>query len=86
MDFVQMMLEMIEEHESARHWWTAATDVGINGKWFWAASLAPVEDFVWHTGYPNNYIDRNCMMLYASYKEGENYPCENSFYPLCQLK
>ena len=87
MDFVQMMLEMIEEHESARHWWTAATDVGINGKWFWAASLATVEDFVWHSGYPNSLIDRNCMMLHSSYKEGTNQNCDyTGAYPLCQLK
>ena len=88
MDFIQMVMGVIE-HEGPRHWWTAGTDVGINGKWFWAASLAPVEDYVWHAGYPNDVtgLSRNCMMLRSSWKEGYNQICDfTGAYPLCQLK
>merc|ERR1712126_593339 len=54
MAFVQMNIELLEAHEAPRHWWTGATDVGINGRWIWAPSSTPVEDFIWHTGYPKN--------------------------------
>merc|ERR1711915_488033 len=76
MDFIQMELGVLADHEGPRHWWTAATDVGINGKWFWAASLTLVEDYVWHAGYPSNTISKNCMMLHSSYKSGYNQVCD----------
>ena len=87
MAFIQMEIDVLADHEGARHWWTSATDAGINGKWFWAASLAPVEDYVWHTGYPKNEAANNCMMLHSSYRAGYNIGCDYpSAYPICQLR
>ena len=89
MTFIQMELAVIEDIEGAAHdWWTAATDVGINGQWFWIASRADVEDFVWYTDQPNpSHADYNCMFL----SSGANYlgysaPCDSSIFPICQLK
>ena len=67
------------------HWWTGGTDVGRDGKWYWAASLTPVPDFIWKTGEPNN-VNYNCMYLaYNDDYDGFDLPCSNpSIYPICQ--
>ena len=45
------------------HWWTGATDLGREGHWYWAGSLATVGDFLWYkpTNQPNGGIAHNCM-------------------------
>merc|ERR1711962_1867340 len=75
MAFVQMEIEVIEDYEGPHHWWTGATDVGINGKWFWAPSLSPVEDFIWTSEYPKNELTANCMMIHSTYDAGYNIAC-----------
>merc|ERR1711936_1224781 len=45
MAFLQMELNVLADHEGTRHWWTSGTDVGVNGKWMWATSYTPVEDY-----------------------------------------
>merc|ERR1711962_197066 len=67
MAFVLMQRDVIAVHEEPRHWWTGASDVGINGKWFWTPSLSPVGDFLWHTGFPNSRTQDNCMILHLSW-------------------
>merc|ERR1711953_586480 len=64
MAFIQMEMEVLADHEGGRSWWTAATDVGINGKWVWATSLTPVEDYVWRDSYPSSQDNYNCMTLH----------------------
>merc|ERR1712051_1161555 len=60
--FIQMELAVIEDHEDAHNfWWTAATDVGINGQWIWITSLTAVEDFMWFSGFPDSNDNLNCM-------------------------
>merc|ERR1711973_270376 len=87
MDFVQNNIELLEAHESPRYWWTGATDVGMNGRWMWAPSSTPVEDFIWAPGYPKNQLPSNCMMIHYSYDAGYNQFCDyTSAYPLCQLR
>ena len=88
MAFIQMELSVIEDHEDANfHWWTAATDVGINGQWIWITSLTAVEDFFWYAGYPNGWGAENCANLHATSSYlGYNLACDNSFFPICQLK
>ena len=88
MAFIQMELDMLADHELPRHWWTAGTDVGINGKWVWATSLTPVEDYVWAIGRPDQRDALNCLLLHADLGwAGFNYLCvSNVAYPICQLK
>ena len=70
MAFVQMEIELLEAHEGKHFWWTGATDVGINGKWFWAPSLSPVEEFIWAPGYPKSELKNNCMMIHYNLDAG----------------
>merc|ERR1711962_1191930 len=87
MAFVQMEIELLEAHEGKHYWWPGATDVGINGKWFWAPSLSPVEDFVWGAGYPSTTHQNNCMMIHPTYDAGYNqYRDFTNACPICQLK
>ena len=61
------------------------TDIGREGGWYWANSLLPVEDFMWHSGTPNCGTDCNCMIIANSYNyEGNDYNCQNKLYPICQ--
>merc|ERR1712211_25166 len=87
MALVQMEIELLEAHEGVHYWWTGATDVGINGKWFWAPSLSPVEEFMWAPGYPSSAHQNNCMMIHYNLDAGYNQHCDYpNAYPLCQLK
>ena len=61
-------------------WWTGATDLGREGHWYWAGSLATVGDFLWYkpTNQPNGGIAHNCMFLEngGSYEfYGNDYGC-----------
>merc|ERR1712018_974324 len=86
LSFIQMELAVIEDIEGTNHrWWTAATDVGINGQWYWIASRADVEDFVWYTNQPSpSNADWNCMYLYRYNYLGYSTICDNSRFPICQ--
>merc|ERR1712130_837356 len=88
LSFIQMELAVIEDHEDVHfNWWTAATDVGINGQWFWITSRADVEDFMWDTNYPSSVDYHNCMFMSSgSNYLGRNRFCGNLLYPICQLK
>merc|ERR1712141_480660 len=52
MDFLQMDLEFLEAQDGKKHWWTGATDLGVEGVWTWQKSREIVEDFVWFTNEP----------------------------------
>merc|ERR1712113_417503 len=68
MGFLQMELNVVEGIEGAKHhWWTAGTDVGIEGQWFWVTTLTEVGDFVWNTGFVNGGASENCLYLNPSY-------------------
>merc|ERR1712203_1342371 len=94
MSFIQMELAVIEDQGPYpgvhSPWWTAATDVGINGQWIWITSLTAVEDFVWSSDYPSYPDNYNCM--YLSYFVlgngyfGANYACDQEMHPICQFK
>ena len=86
MGFLQTELDVIDNALNKTHnWWTAGTDVGREGHWYWATTLEEVGDFVWwnhDTG-----LDNNCLFLshYQDYK-GLDCPCQFTNYPICQLK
>lgn len=90
-DFICSELMLLEDHESARNWWTCGTDLGREGEWYWASSGAAVGDFVWssYLSQPDGDTRYNCMMLsYGSnhkYK-GADTTCTSTFYPICQRK
>ena len=88
MGFLQMELNMVEGIEGAKHsWWTAGTDVGIEGQWFWVTTLTAVGDFVWHSNEPNQDTRYNCLHLYWNWGyEGGDGNCESAMYPICQIK
>merc|ERR1712012_514684 len=77
MGFLQMELDMVEGIEGAAHsWWTAGTDVGIEGQWFWVTTLTEVGDFVWHSGEPTVTTAGNCLYLVSSWGyEGGDMNC-----------
>merc|ERR1712004_834738 len=87
MGFLKMELDVIANAEGTKHhWWTAGTDVGREGQWYWATTLTEVGDFVWKTSEPNNGITFNCLYLdYGSGYEGRDQPCDNAaMNPICQ--
>ena len=89
LDFIRTELTLLMDHESARDWWTSATDLAREGEWYWASSGAPVGDFVWHNNEPNGGTNENCMMLFNGYDFlGDSYDCNytDRFYPICQIK
>merc|ERR1712037_259085 len=66
MGFLQMELDVIANAEGEAHyWWTAGTDLGIEGRWIWATTLTAVEDFVWRTDDrpPTENLVLNCLSL-----------------------
>ena len=91
-DFVRSELMFLAENGIDTDWWTGATDLGREGHWYWAGSLATVGDFLWHkpTNQPNGGIAHNCMFLEngGSYEfYGNDYGCTE--YPrsfICQKK
>merc|ERR1711971_697195 len=79
---------LIANAEGTTHyWWTAGTDVGINGRWIWATTLTAVEDYVWIDSFPNAVTAYNCLALHPSYGYfGFNINCDAAYFPICQLK
>merc|ERR1712126_712121 len=81
LDFLNIMLT----HEGNNYYWLGGTDQGREGDWYWANTLEPVKEFVWHSGEPNSGNTFNCMKYYHNYDSAADYPCENTQYPLCQI-
>merc|ERR1712130_287623 len=88
MAFIQMNLDVISNHAGANYdWWTAGTDVGSNRQWIWASTHAVIDEYVWNSGGPSTTDNYNCLSLSPSYDYlGINTLCEQSLYPICQLK
>merc|ERR1719500_89196 len=83
--FLQMQLNVLEDHEGAKVWWTGGTDIGREGQWFWISSLTPVEDLMWHSGYPSTSTGSNCMALHPTFEyEAFNDGCGATYLPICQ--
>ena len=65
--------------------WVGGTDRGHEGTWYWESSREPVEDFVWDENHPAIDIKYNCMAWYYSVESVRDYPCDSTYYPLCQI-
>merc|ERR1712212_964530 len=70
------------------YWWTGGTDLGREGLWYWAGTLATVGDFVWYspTGEPDGGNGENCLLLVFPHFLGADYPCTWNGYSICQIK
>merc|ERR1712004_296194 len=69
MGFLQMELDVIASVEGTPHyWWTAGTDVGREGRWFWVTTLTEVEDYVWYDSYPTLSNNQNCLALHPTWE------------------
>merc|ERR1711936_33269 len=92
LDFLRSELRFLANSGISESWWTSATDLGREGRWYWASSLSPVPNFVWDSDEPSGSTEENCGMLYV-YDELDfmmnDYLCEYgpySAYPICQIK
>ena len=87
MDFLVVDLAFVN---GKRHWWTAATDLGLEGVWRWLRSGETVGDFVWDksSNEPNGGVGSDCMLL--NYQEGYlgwDASCTRTdVYPACQVQ
>merc|ERR1712179_206717 len=90
MGLLQMELDVIADAEGEAHyWWTAGTDLAIEGRWIWATTLTAVEDFVWRSdgSFPRESLDRNCLTLDPGYGYlGYDAYCDSLKFPICQMK
>ena len=89
MGFLQMELDVIANAEGTTHsWWTAGTDLGIEGRWIWATTLTAVEDFVWlDANYPTENLKLNCLSLHHGFEYlGYDENCDAARFPICQMK
>ena len=88
MGFLQMELDVTDNAMGAKHyWWTAGTDVGREGQWYWATTLTEVGDFIWFSNMPDGGTAENCIMLGPGLGyEGNDYNYDLKFYPICQMK
>ena len=85
-EYIIMELQLLADNGKKHDWWTSGTDVGKQGRWFWAQSLQLVEQFVWGDDEPNTPTN-NCMFLSAA----RNFMvfdrnCASEMYPICQIK
>ena len=95
-DFLRSELSFLANSGIPGSWWTSASDMGREGLWYWASSLSPVPDFVWHSGYnqPDGGPDQNCGIMSVSNNflffdhecDVDNYGNFESFYAICQIK
>ena len=85
-EFLIMELEVFGDNGRNHGYWTSGTDVGISGRWFWAQSLTPVEEWVWGGSEPNQ-PTHNCMRLATGgHFMGYDWTCTSTYYPICQTK
>ena len=63
LDFIRSELMFLQDNGVDSVWWTGATDLGREGHWYWAGSLATVGDFIWYTNQPNDGTKGNCLWL-----------------------
>ena len=83
--FLQMVIKVFDGQCGKHHWWTAGTDMGLDGHWAWMRSFTPVGDFLWVAGNPNGGLVENCMYLNYDYGYfAGDAACTTSYYPICQ--
>ena len=62
LDFVISELMFLAQNGIDDDWWIGATDLGREGQWYWAHSLATGGDFIWNS-IPSHTVYANCALL-----------------------
>ena len=80
-----MELQLLETFVGPRFYCGGGTDWNSEGRWYWANSLIPIEDFVWAKDQPNDGI----MANYFAFGPGLGYyggafGDSDNYYPICQ--
>ena len=95
LDYVREEVSFLADASSwlDQDWWTSGTDLGREGHWYWASSLAPIADFVWHSGQPDNRpssdegTGANCLILENSMDfMAQDERCSYTTFHICQKK
>ena len=86
MDFMVMELLLLESLLGPRFYWGGGTDWNSEGRWYWANSLIPIEDFVWAKGEPNRGTEENYFTFWPEleYYGGDINHDSPGTYPICQ--
>ena len=84
MDFMVMELQLLETLLGPRFYWGGGTDWNSEGRWYWANSLIPIEDFVWAEGEPNDGIRANYLTFWPARGYYMADELTHILYPLCQ--
>ena len=91
LDFLRSELNFLANSGISAYWWTSATDLGREGHWYWASSLAPVPEFVWASSpnpQPNGGPNQNCARLekFSDFMTADIECDFEDIYPICQIK
>ena len=86
MDYMVMELQLLETFLGPRFYCGGGTDWNSEGRWYWANSLIPIEDFVWTKGEPNEGIKANYFAFWptSGYYGADEGRGEDKYYPICQ--
>ena len=88
LDFVISELMFLAQNGIDDDWWIGATDLGREGHWYWANSLATVGDFIWSSA-PKHGVNFNCAVLENSLEFlAQQHVCGSSdpAWTICQIK
>merc|ERR1712109_16471 len=88
-DFLRSELTLLANTGVWTRWWTSGTDLGREGHWYWASSLAPLPDFVWYPGQPARGHRENCAYFdqWQDFMIGDiGCGVNHNIYPICQIK
>ena len=87
LDFIIDEMVFLQDNGVSNDWWTGATDLGREGSWYWARSLATVGDFIWLEGNPNAGLNGNCAELQDQYSFfADDVSCSVGRFFICQKK
>ena len=81
-----LMKKLLSDNKASSHIWLGGDDLFQEGKWFWAHSGIPVDDFTdWHAGQPDDANSgENCMQLHSSWKQWNDGDCDIKVPFVCQ--
>ena len=89
MDYIVTELQLLESLVGRRWYLGGGTDWKSEGRWYWANSLIPLEEFVWAESQPNDGISADFFVFwpngrYYGADEGHHPDRQDIFYPICQ--
>ena len=91
LDFIRSELLFLQDNGVDYDWWTGATDLGREGDWYWAGSLATVGEFLFdqQQDQPDGGTSHNCLKLQDAWGfTGDDVECLNASFScfICQKK